>query len=98
MVKKVLAIGRESKSLKRIERSLKLKGYEVMSCASDDSCIKEIKSSNFDALIIDSEVEIESKAILKQFSKEQKPNMIIVETKITIEDLVNELESAFADQ
>ena len=68
MVKKVLTIGRESKSLKRIERSLKLRGYQVSSCASDDSCIKEIKTSNFDALVIDSAVEIESRAILKQFS------------------------------
>jgi len=98
MVKKILAIGRETGSLQQIERALKLKSYEVISCASDDECIRKIKTNDFDALVIDGQVEIESKAILKQFSKEQKPEMIIVEVKGAIDQLAGEIEAAIIDQ
>lgn len=97
MGKKILAIGRASNSLNQIERALKLKKYQVTSCTTDDDCIKKIKSTDFDAIVIDSEIELESKAIIKQFSKEQKPEMRIVEIRGAIEQLAGEVEAALVD-
>lgn len=98
MALKVLAIGRKNNALKRLERALKLKKYKVTGCTSDDDALKKIKSQKFDALLLPSEMELESKAIFKQFTREQRPDMPIVEINGSVERIASDIEAAMQDQ
>jgi DNA-binding NtrC family response regulator len=97
MALKVLAIGRQNRALKRLERALKLKKYKVTGCTSDDDALKKIKSQKFDALLLPSEMELESKAIFKQFTREQRPGMPIVEINGSVDRVASDIEAAMQD-
>jgi len=98
MALKVLAIGRKNSALKRLERALKLKKYKVTGCISDEDALKKIKNQKFDALLLASEMKLESKAIFKQFTREQNPGMPVIEINGTVSHVAEDIEAAIQDR
>lgn len=97
MAVKVLAIGRQDGALQQLERALKLRKFKVTGCTSEEDALSKIKNQNFDALLLASEMKIETKAILKQFSKEQRPGMPVIEINGAVDHLAEEIEAAMVD-
>lgn len=97
MAVKILAIGRQDNALTQIERALKLKKYKVTGCTSDEDALKKIKENTFDAVLLASEMKLETKAIFKQFSKELRPNMPVLEVNGSVEHLAAKIEEALQD-
>lgn len=97
MAVNVLAIGRHDSALKQIERALKLRKFKVTGCKSDDDALSKIKNQHFDALLLASEIKLESKAIFKQFTREQRPGLPVIEINGTTDHLAEEIEAALLD-
>jgi len=97
MAVKVLAIGRQDSAFKQLERALKLRKYKVTGCNSEDDALKKIKTQEFDALLLASEMKLEAKAIFKQFSKEQRPGMPVIEINGSVDHLAEDIAAALAD-
>lgn len=97
MALKILAIGRQDKALQQLERALKLQKFKVTGCVSDDDALKKIKNQKFDALLLASEMKLESKAIFKQFTREQRPGMPVIEINGSFEHVANDIEAAMQD-
>ncbi len=94
---KILVIGRNSSELKQLERALKLKKYDVTGCLSDDDALKKIQKQSFDALLLANDMKLESKAIFKQFSREQRPGMPVIEIKEGVDSVAEDIEAAMID-
>lgn len=97
MAIKILVVARNESELKQLERALKLQKFEVTGCTSDDDALRKIQKNAFDALVITNEMPLETKAIFKQFSREQRPGMPVIEVKGSAENLVEEIEAALLD-
>ncbi len=97
MAVKVLVVARNDSELKQLERKLTLHKFEVTGCLSDDEALKKIQKTEIDALVLASEIPLETKAIFKQFSREQRPEMAVIESTATAENLVDEIEAALLD-
>lgn len=98
MALNILAIGRKNSELKQLERALKLKKYNVTGCLSDDDALKKIQGSPFDALLLASEMKLESKAIFKQFTREQRPEMPVIEINGAVDGIAEDIEAALLDK
>ncbi|TVR38666.1 MAG: hypothetical protein EA392_09330 [Cryomorphaceae bacterium] len=97
MAIKILAIGRQDSALTQIERALKLKKYQVTGCSSDEEALKKIKDQHYDAVLVGSELKLETKAIIKQFSKEQRPDMPVIEVNGVLDHLADTVQEALKD-
>lgn len=93
----ILIIGRNQGELKQLERVLKLKKYDVTGCLSDDDALKKIQNHPYDALLLTNDMKLESKAIFKQFSREQRPEMPVIEIKESIDSVAEDIEAALID-
>lgn len=97
MALNILAIGRRNSELKQLERALKLKKYNVTGCLSDDDALKKIQSKPFDALLLASEMKLESKAIFKQFTREQRPGVPVIEINGAVDGVCEAIDAALLD-
>lgn len=98
MALKVLAIDHSESALKKLARALTLQNFEVTSCTSHDDALKKIRDQPYDAVLLASEMALESKAIFKQFSREQRPGMPVIEINGSIDHLVEEIKAALMDR
>lgn len=98
MALKVLAIGQSNSGFKQLERALTFEKFKVTSCTSDDDALKKIRDQRYDALVLASEMTLESKAIFKQFTREQRPGMPVIEANGAVSNLAEEIKAALIDQ
>lgn len=98
MALNVLAIGRKGSDLKKLERALTLGKCKVTGCSSDKDALQKIRDQRFDAVLLASEMKLESKAIFKQFTREQRPEMPVIEVNGTMDNLSEEIRAALIDR
>lgn len=98
MALNVLAIGRKDSDFKRLERALTLEECQVTGCTSDDEALKKIRDHRYDALILAYEMKLESKAIFKQFTREQRPGTPVIEVNDTMDNIAEALQAALLDK
>jgi hypothetical protein len=90
--RRVLVVGRQSSALSEVKARLREIGYESVAVLDDESALNLIDPGQFSALIIDSDVEPESRTALSEYTSHIAPDTAVMMTP-ELDDLALALEN-----